>query len=550
MEIKQTDSTLHISPVHTFVVLGSLPNIRADAFLVGSGEAGNILPAWASLFHQDSAQSPTQLSDDLGKAYNTDGVVSIMAGREATGRNHDYPIIITKIVPSPIEYLKHADADVELNTAIASLKAGLRRGLSAAETLFRNCPEETFQHRRVPLVAMPLVGTGAGGFAHARGAAITAMLEVITDFQSNRMSQAFDIVIVCKDAADYAALQRARRNAATRPPSWMETLIRAAASGQLGVLFGAGASATLGLPMWDQLLELLCTGLDTIDAKSLERLDPIDAASLILSELGEGEAGNARFLERLATHVHTTETSLTHSLLANLKPRIAMTTNYDGGYEIAVAGMKSETTGGRACAVLPWEQPKTSTQPVLLKLHGDVELGSVVLAREHFISMQAHKRPLGAVLQERMLVGHLLAVGTSMSDSTLVQAAEEVASLMHHIPGASSGKQGTVLLTTDSQARRLLLERSFNVIAAGPSGGDSREFGRDVEIMLDTVAMFSSRSLGYLLDSKYDDLLPTDEGTRELIDTLRAALSLCVDRQLSIEGQELAEAVSAALSEF
>ena len=166
----------------------------------------------------------------------------------------------------------------------------------------------------------------------------------------------------------------------------------------LSVLFGAGASAALGAPMWRGLLNDLATsvGFSEIDAEALQSLDSVDAASILSRRAGDHED----FRRLVAEHVHVQQTSVTHSLIAALDPTLAMTTNYDNAYERAVT-----SAYGSAPTLLPWKLPDESNTRVLVKLHGDVDEGLIVLARDDFVAMQAYRRPLAAVLQERMLWG-------------------------------------------------------------------------------------------------------------------------------------------------
>jgi hypothetical protein len=278
-------------------------------------------------------------------------------------------------------------------------------------------------------------------------------------------------------------------------------------------MFGAGASMGIGMPRWNRLLELLLKDLGPTDLtpKDLGGIDSVDAASLLV-ELASTK-GEKAFTDALARHVSTTKCSLVHALIASLKPAVSITTNYDRGYENAVSAIVKDGP-----VVLPWERPGTATRPTLLKLHGDVKRGSVVLARKDFVSMQAHRRPLGGLLQERMMVGHLLTVGTTMSDPTLVLAAEEVTSLLQRtmIP---SVQHGTVVLTEDDAARRSLLSRSFGVVVANADGVEGPVAGRRVEIILDVLAMQTSRSLAFMLDEAYDDLVPARQ--KKTVTTLR-----------------------------
>jgi hypothetical protein len=118
-----------------------------------------------------------------------------------------------------------------------------------------------------------------------------------------------------------------------------------------------------------------------------------------------------------------------------------------------------------------------------------------------------------------MLIGHLLAVGTSMSDSTLVHAAEEFRALIGQTQAANTSqgtpvvdaRAGTVVLTSSDPARVRLLDRAFTVVEGDAEHG-VRESARDVDVLLDWVAMQSSSDLSFALDARYRALLsPADQ---------------------------------------
>lgn len=120
------------------------------------------------------------------------------------------------------------------------------------------------------------------------------------------------------------------------------------------------------------------------------------------------------------------------------------------------------------------------------------------------------------------MVGHLLTIGTTMSDPTLVLAAEEVSSLLQETTGRA-GRHGTVVLTEDHPGRRTLLQRSFDVVVADTAEGGTvapEVAGRRVEILLDLLAMRATRGLAFLLNEAYSDLVRADQ--QETVDLLRA----------------------------
>ncbi|MFZ4486507.1 MAG: hypothetical protein ACOYO9_07970, partial [Candidatus Nanopelagicales bacterium] len=114
---------------------------------------------------------------------------------------------------------------------------------------------------------------------------------------------------------------------------------------------------------------------------------------------------------------------------------------------------------------------------------------------------------------------HLLAVGTSMSDSTLVHAAEEFRALIAQTQQVSTPqgeragevRAGTVVLTTSDPARVRLLDRAFTVVEGDAELG-VRESARDVDVLLDWIAMQASSDLSFALDARYRALLsPADQ---------------------------------------
>ena len=130
-----------------------------------------------------------------------------------------------------------------------------------------------------------------------------------------------------------------------------------------------------------------------------------------------------------------------------------------------------------------------------------------------------------------MLIGQLLAVGTSMSDATLVHAAEEFRALTEqaHRPGAASdssperAEAGTVVLTASDPARVRLLERSFCVVE-GDNDRGILESARDVDVLLDWVGMQTSSDLSFALDSRYRAILsPADQALAATLSELAVA---------------------------
>lgn len=387
----------------------------------------------------------------------------------------------------------------------------------ALDLLERELAGWTPEHRSRPLVAMPLVGVARGALGGETGQVIRELLDCLNQHFERRAAGArgFDVALVCHIDSDYAAVQHARRHGKPiKVPEWLEVVVAAARTGEMAIIFGAGASASLGLPLWSDLLGQLGDLIQDPDLRpsDLARLDPIDAATILIEISGE-EVFRSRLKEILVRDRH----ALTHGLIANLRPTLAITTNYDKGYEMA-----AEALTGVPATVLPWQTPAAVGSARILKLHGDLDLGQIVLSRDQFVAMNAFRRPLAGVLQERLLIGHVLAVGTSMSDSTLVHAAEEVRALVKvAATGHPRGKCGTVVLTSPDPARSRLMSDTFEVVVPGSSSDRPvlLEAARDVDLFLDWLGMSASSDLSFILDARYEALL--SEGDARVATLLR-----------------------------
>lgn len=474
-----------------FVVHGDLTLVEADAYIASTDSAGRVGKWLASVVGSDEDGAALQLG---GRADELRSPGSVWL--PATPGVRDTPVLALNI--GGVRTINEVDPVIER----------FRAGLQALES--RLAPVEPAWRAR-PLVAMPLIGTGEGGLRHATGELIDKVLEALEDhYRDRRGPGGFDVVLVCKSPSDYAAVQyrRRAREGDRAVPSWLATVVKHGQIGSLGVLFGAGASAGIGLPSWSGLLEHLVGLLDVRDitAAQLSSLDPVDAAGILVQAAGE-----PRFISALEDLLAKPRHALTHALISNLNPPLAITTNYDQGYELARLGAT-----GKPPVVLPWNTAEPGV-PGLLKLHGDVHLGKVVLARQDFVAMHAFRRPLAGLLQERLLMGHVLTVGTSVSDATLVHAADEVRALIADVrdPG-DVGPVGTAILTLPDEGRARLLDGTFTVVVAAEGSNEViqdqvMEAARCVDIVLDWVGMHVSVNTSFLLDPRYRDLLSDDD---------------------------------------
>jgi hypothetical protein len=263
---------------------------------------------------------------------------------------------------------------------------------------------------------------------------------------------------------------------------------------------------------------------------SLRGLGTLDAAELLRTVLG------GRVIEAVVRELDAQRHSLAHGLLGSLRAPRAVTTNYDRLYELACLRPLADRGG---LAVLPWDAV-TAEQSWLLKMHGDVgRPDSIVLSRGDLVAYDQTRKPLASLLQAQMLTGHLLFVGSSMTDDAVVRLAWEVRELFRawHVPVRVVG---TVLGLRPEPMRARLWQDVLTFVPLSSAderrphappygsggvgdGGDVRDAGAvgDMEqsdgpaadpegwlpAFLDRLAQLASRERSYLLDQRYDALV-------------------------------------------
>lgn len=355
--------------------------------------------------------------------------------------------------------------------------------------------------RRVrPLVALPFVGLGGGGHHHHRGDVIRQLVRSLTEAAHER---AIDVVLVTPDGSVHAAAQHVRRDLADRDGATYEKaaeLGRRAARGELALFLGGGVSIPAGLPTWTELIEELAGHAEHLVQVDISRLNVLDQAELV-------QAGDPGFPTRVAAIIDRRDRpSLAHALLAGLRCREVVTTNYDRLYEKAVEAAERQAT-----SVLP-HSSAVGAGSWVLKMHGDVgSPESIVLTRRHFVQFDATTRPAGALLQTLLLTRHLLFVGASLTDDNVVRLMHEVQAYREH--HGLPGQMGALLDVDADRARQVLWRDQLDWIEM--DGGSLEERARSLEVFLDRVAMYASEDTSWLLDPRFAGLLE-DEDEKQL----------------------------------
>lgn len=186
------------------------------------------------------------------------------------------------------------------------------------------------------------------------------------------------------------------------------------------VLFvGAGLSVACGLPGWEALLRQVAATADgagqLVDAEGLDALLRkgrwLDAASVLRQWLGP-QRFNSALLALLRNP--SVRPGPTHRLLAGLRFRVIVTTNFDRLIEAAVGPGVPSVTHRDAEAVAQYLAEDT---PFIYKVHGDIDRpDSIVLSSDEFARMvwgsPAFQRTMSALL----LTSPVLFAGYSHAD--------------------------------------------------------------------------------------------------------------------------------------
>lgn len=499
---------------HLLVVQGDLTALAVDAVIVPCDADGNVHAGFGPLLAAAGVE--------LGQTTFGEGFVSVGAYRAQS----DAGLHAVRLGAAGERQVWLLDTTLATRGDVATLVSAVRVAIDQVATSVGSGAT----------VAIPLVGVNAGGFGSSYFSVIAGVIPVL---EAQAATLDIDVVLVTRSRSDYAAVQHFRRdrmNQAAADEGAGETsavltrLADLAREGRLVPFIGAGASMGAGAPSWWALLESLArdAGIGDEELPGLRELDARDAAMVIARRSRGSSAGTdkahgpsmaelyARIKARIKDEVDGDLYTVTQGLIAGLALPEAVTTNYDRQYELANTATQGAATDASGFPVLPRVRPRPGA-PWLLKIHGDVATPeSIVISREDYLRFDRDAGPAAGVLQSRMLTGHLLFVGYSISDENIVRLARDVQRYREAFAAADAqAPVGTVLELVPNPLRHQLWDGTLNFVtfgAAGAAGGgahadEGRAAARRLRVFLDHLAVLACDDAPYLLDAKYRDLV-------------------------------------------
>lgn len=487
---------------HVFIIHGDITQMACDAWLMPCGRKGFPSEHWRGPIERAPGFKwprppedwspegvrtlrvhPHRMTDDLGQVVAVPWLVNV-GSRRQDRRAYG--------VEWYVEGVRQFMAEV------------------AQERVFFDYP---INGRSKPLVALPMVGTGAGGMRHQAGVMVRALLPEL--YKSAELHD-MDIVLVTFAQADFTAAQRERRRYHQKDDSstpWKtlsphlrrqaDALARRASEGELVVFLGSGVSVGAGLATWSGFLRQLATmspHAPEIDWETLATWTYADQATII----ARGFESRQTMVEAIARLASRRRYSLTHAQLASLPVREFVTTNYDTLLEQASLSVS------KPLAVLPYERVDGRVR-WLLKLHGCVRHPEdIVLTRDDYMRYAAKRAALGGVVQALLITKHMLFIGFSLEDDNFHRMADDV----RRLTGAlDKGRAfGTSLVLRNRPFLAQLWRNEIDIVAMQEqeAKGALSDAARQLEIFIDYLSGQVEHT-AHLLNARFDSLLSEEE---------------------------------------
>ncbi|GMU53952.1 MAG: SIR2 family protein [Candidatus Xenobia bacterium] len=480
---------------HLFILRGDLKRLHCDAWLVPCGRSLKVEDYWMDGLPDLARNARGQLQ------------VSTLPDGWQEGELRTFPLDEPPLEGRGWPWLTNVGyrAELQMHSQPGKMTAWFTEGLLAFVREWTRHPTPRMTKRRLPLLAVPLVGAGRGGGQRMEGelvkSHVRALLKAVEEHQ-------LDIVLVTYSEQAFTAAQEARK--VLRSGSWplasgllsLGRLLADKARHQDLVLFlGAGVSRGVGLPDWRQLLtELMETaGMTAEESRAANQLGLLDQARIVQRRL---QRAGIDLTRSLVERFHVSQYGLVHALLAGLSVRESVTTNYDPLFEVASRAC------GHKLAVLPYA-PTSGCTRWLLKLHGCVEHPEdIVLTREDYLRYSNNRAALAGIVQTLLLTKHMLFVGFSLNDDNFLRIVDDVRRALRR---EEEQPFGTALLLTCDPMLRELWEGELDLVSLSEDLESEECAPRRLEIFLDFLLAESICHTSYLLRPHFEGALSKSE---------------------------------------
>ena len=200
----------------------------------------------------------------------------------------------------------------------------------------------------------------------------------------------------------------------------IRNLQAASINNKLVAFVGAGVSANSGVPMWGELTALLKADLPDIAQKETDDLK--------IAQLYYDAVGQTAFIDRVRTilkHNKVTPNPL-HTAILELNPKHIITTNYDDLFEQEIFNQYRKFAVVRRNEDIPqMEYPNA-----LIKMHGDFNLGNIVLTENDYYDYPRKFSLIRSFVQSLFASQVVLFIGFSFSDLNLKIILKELQSIL------------------------------------------------------------------------------------------------------------------------
>jgi hypothetical protein len=475
---------------HVFVVRGDLRRLVCDAWLLPTDARPYVVPGW--LVPPAAAAPPTAAWFAAFQLAVAQACARPFADGELTrpvaavGPSGATPVIVhTATAPDVVDWDHVA------------------RAVAAFVDLAKQLPRTGAAGLRTrPLLAVPAIGTGAGGGTAVKGEAVERLLHLLADAADD-----VDIALVVHSDAITAAARAYRRRPEHREPflrelgepllAEAERLAGRVRRGEVVLFTGAGTGVPAGLPTWNGLLRQLAGG-DIFSEPELAELSALDKAAII-----ERRIGREALVAAIADAVGLDQYAMGHALLENLPITESATLNYDQLLELAALD------AGRRLAVLPYERPGPGYDGWLLKLHGCVapeRRQDIVLTRADYLTVGQHRAALTGLLQAMLVTRHMLFVGFGLGDEHFHAVVHDVRRALLSQSDPAKEPFGTALVLRPQRAAEMVWADDLRLLAMA---GDDPP--RRLEVFLDWLANESDQGWQHVLDDSFGSVLEPAE---------------------------------------